>query len=110
MFDTSLSSLRALRRLVRAALVPAVVAGCTPTGPSESLPTGAVPLAAPAVYRDWFARTESCSGLSGSLDQVQVLVLPRLATFETHAAPKGALCRRRGGQHYIVIAGAYLQH
>src|SRR5512139_3732349 len=110
MFDTSRSSLRALRRLVRAALVPAVVAGCTPTGPSESLPTGAVPLAAPAVYRDWFAGTESCSGLSGSLDQVQFIVVPGVATFETDAGPKVGLWVRRGGQHYIVIAGAYLQH
>lgn len=110
MFDTSFSPLRALRHLGLAATVPAVLAACTPTAPSESLPAGAVPLTTPEVYREWFARTESCSGLAGSLDQVQFLVVPGVATFETDAGPKVGLWVRHAGRQYIVIAGAYQQH
>ena len=40
MFDTSFSPLRAVRRLGLAATVPALLAACTPTAPSESLPRG----------------------------------------------------------------------
>jgi hypothetical protein len=29
------------------------------------------PMAPPAVYREWWARTEACSGLSGDFDRVQ---------------------------------------
>jgi hypothetical protein len=110
MFDTSLRSLRALRRLGQAALIPAMVGACNPTAPNDSLPAGAVPMAAPEVYREWFARTQQCSHLSGTMDRVQFLVVPGVATFETEAGPKVGLWVRRGGQHYIVVAGDYADH
>lgn len=30
----------------------------------------------PAVYREWWAKTEACSGLSGDFDRVEWLVVP----------------------------------
>lgn len=110
MFDTLRSPRRTLRRLGLAAIVPAVLGGCTPTSAPESLPTGALPMAAPQVYQEWFARTEACSGIQGSFERVQWLVVPGVAAFETDMGPKVGLWVRRGDQHYIVLAGDYQQH
>jgi hypothetical protein len=110
MLDTLSSPIRAFRRSGAAFLLPVLLGACTATSAPESLPEGAVPLAAPAVYREWFARTEACSGLTGSYDRVQWLVVPEVETFETDAGPKVGLWVRRGDQHYIVVAGNYRQH
>ena len=110
MSDTHRSPLRTLRRLGLVAILPGVLGGCTPTSAPESLPAGAIPLAAPQIYREWFVRTEACSGLSGAFDRVQWLVVPGVETFETDAGPKVGLWVRRGDRHYIVLAGNYQQH
>ena len=34
------------------------------------------PMEPPAVYREWWAKTEACSGLSGDFDRVEWLVVP----------------------------------
>lgn len=34
-------------------------------------PDGDSPMTPPAVYRDWWAKTEACSGLSGDFDRVR---------------------------------------
>jgi hypothetical protein len=31
---------------------------------------------APAIYREWWSRTESCSGLSGNFDRIEWLMVP----------------------------------
>jgi hypothetical protein len=47
-----------------------------------ALPPGAVPFTPPAVYRQWWALTEACSGLHGSFDAVQWYVLPNASTVQ----------------------------
>jgi hypothetical protein len=42
---------------------------------------GEEPMAPPSVYREWWARTQACSGLSGDFDRVEWLVVPG-ASFE----------------------------
>jgi hypothetical protein len=37
---------------------------------------GSTPIEAPAVYREWWGKTESCSGLSGDFDRIEWLVVP----------------------------------
>lgn len=37
---------------------------------------GSAPMEAPAVYREWWAETESCSGLSGDFERIEWLVVP----------------------------------
>ena len=37
---------------------------------------GDQPMAAPDVYRTWWAKTEACSGLTGDFDRVQWEVVP----------------------------------
>ena len=87
------------------------LAGCTSLGPSEaSLPAGAVPLAAPEIYREWELRTQSCSGLTGDFSTLQFYVVPGVETFPTEAGPKVGLWKREGWVNRIVIAGNYVAH
>jgi hypothetical protein len=74
------------------------------------MPEGAVLVAAPAVYREWFQRTETCSGRSGNLDAVQFYVVPGVETFETRDGPQVGVWIGEGGSHRIVIAGNYQGH
>jgi hypothetical protein len=74
------------------------------------MPEGAVPVAAPAVYREWFERTEACSGRTGNLDAVQFYVVPGVETFETRDGPQVGVWIGEGGSHRIVIAGNYRGH
>jgi hypothetical protein len=39
-------------------------------------PGGDSPMDPPAVYREWWGKTEACSGLSGDFDRVQWSVVP----------------------------------
>jgi hypothetical protein len=87
------------------------VAGCAALAPSQAvLPAGAVPVAAPAVYREWFQRTEACSGRTGDLAEVQFYVVPGVETFETRDGPQVGVWIGEGGSHRIVIAGNYQGH
>jgi len=74
------------------------------------MPEGAVPVAAPAVYREWYQRTEACSGRTGNLDAVQFYVVPGVETFETRDGPQVGVWIGEGGSHRIVIAGNYQGH
>ena len=88
-----------------------VLSGCAALAPSQAvMPEGAVPVAAPAVYREWFQRTEACSGRSGNLDAVQFYVVPGVETFETRDGPQVGVWIGEGGSHRIVIAGNYQGH
>ena len=53
-----------------------LVACESPTG----LPPGAQRFTPPAVYRQWWALTEGCSGLHGSFDAVEWYVVPNAST------------------------------
>ncbi|HJR36376.1 MAG TPA: hypothetical protein VJ817_15575 [Gemmatimonadales bacterium] len=84
------------------------LSGCGALTPSQAvLPVGAVPVAASATYREWFARTEACSGRTGSLATVQFYVVPGVETFETRDGPQVGVWIGEGASHRIVIAGNY---
>ena len=67
---------RVLRRL-RTAI--ALISACrSPVDPA--LPQGAQAMIPPPVYTTWWAMTEACSGLHGSLDRVEWYQIPNSAT------------------------------
>jgi len=63
----------------RILLLPVLLNACDPTGPQ--LPPGAVRFTPPAVYRDWWALTEECSGISGDFSDVTWYRVPGVADF-----------------------------
>jgi hypothetical protein len=100
-----------MRRLVaQGSLALAVIAGCTPTEPSQPLPDGAIAIEAPLEYAIWFERTERCAGLSGRLTTIQFLVIPGVDTFPTDQGQKVGMWTRRGDHHTIILAGNYRNH
>jgi hypothetical protein len=92
--------------------LPVVLSACSSiTGPrTTGLPEGAVPIVAPAVYRDWSTRTEACSGLWADFSTVQWYVVPGVDTFSTEAGEKVGMWLSEGGTDRIVIAGNYQNH
>lgn len=84
------------------------LSGCAALTPSQAvLPAGAVPVTVSATYREWFARTEACSGRTGNLATVQFYVVPGVETFETRDGPQVGVWIGEGASHRIVIAGNY---
>lgn len=69
-------------------------------------PTGEAPMEPPPVYREWWARTEACSGLSGDFDRVQWLVVPG-ASFPCSS---GRCAGHWEQGHQIYIAGDWAKH
>ena len=61
-----------MRRLMLA--LPLLAACETPIGPR--LPTNAEPFTPPAVYREWWALTEACSGLQGDFTRIAWFRVP----------------------------------
>ncbi len=86
------------------------VTACSGTEPVSPVPPGAVPVTMPAVYAEWFSRTEACSGLQGTLSSIQWYVVPGVETFETDAGPKVGMWVKQGGQDLIFLAGNYQSH
>jgi hypothetical protein len=88
-----------------------ITLGCSPAslGPN-SLPDGAVSLAAPTEYRSWWASTESCSGISGDFDQIAWYTVPGVSTMGTDIGEKVGIWAYQDGQSTITIAGEYVQH
>ena len=95
------------RRFVPALAIWLVAASCTGLEPS-ALPDGAVPMAAPAEYSAWYARTEACAELRGALEGIEWYVVPDVATFETDIGEKVGLWERVGNVSRITIAGYYV--
>jgi hypothetical protein len=88
-----------------------MVSACTALGPSEpALPVGAVEIAAPAIYQDWYQKTEACSGLSGRYSSLQWYVVPGVETFATEAGAKVGEWISDGTTHRIIVAGNYQNH
>ena len=102
-------TLRPLRRSFPLALLAFL--GCSPFGPGEAtLPLGAVPMAAPAQYPAWFARTEGCSRLLGRIGDIQWFVVRGVETFPTEGGPKVGMWEKVAGSSRIIIAGRFADH
>lgn len=102
-------------RTVRNALItiglPALASACAALSPSEStLPAGAVQIATPAVYQEWFRRTETCSGRTGDFAAVQFYVVPGVETFPTEDGSKVGEWISDGSTHRVILAGNYQNH
>jgi hypothetical protein len=69
-------------------------------------PTGAIPMTAPPVYREWWAKTEACSGLSGDFDLIRFATVPG-PEFE---CPSGTCVGRWEPGHHIYLAEAWSHH
>ena len=87
-----------------------LLTGCGLTEPNPSLPLGAEPMAAATTFDAWYAKTEACSGLSGSLQSVQWYVVKGVDTFETDQGQKVGMWERSGSGSVIVVAGNYRNH
>lgn len=95
-----------------ALLLLALLAACgDATGP-EALPVGAVSFAAPAVYGEWFSRTEACSGLGGNMESIDFFVVPGTSGFSTGGDELTRAGRwvRVDGRDRIILAGAFQNH
>jgi hypothetical protein len=96
----------------RLASLALITLGCSPatTLSPNSLPDGAVLVVAPTEYRAWWARTETCSGITGDFDRVAWYTVPGVGTMETDIGEKVGIWGSQGGQSTITIAGDYLEH
>lgn len=61
------------RSLVRSA---AALVALSLTASCNLEPSGEQAMSPPSFYREWWARTEACSGLTGNFDKVQWFVVP----------------------------------
>jgi len=68
--------------------------------------TGDRPMEAPAIYREWWAKTEACSGLSGDFDRVEWLMVPG----ESFDCKSGQCVGHWHPGHQIYIAEPYLEN
>ncbi len=84
-----------VRRALRVCLLPVLLL----LGSCGFDIAGSAPIEAPAVYREWWGKTESCSGLSGDFDRIEWLVVPGYS-FECSSG-QCAGHWRRGHQIYI---------
>ena len=91
-----------VHRLGAAAALCGSLAACTVTTAPER-PTGAVPLAPPAVYARWWAMTEACSGLTGPLDAISFWQVPGVSSFSRNGKNVLGYWTTAGNQ--IVLAG-----
>ena len=89
-----------MRRLILA--LPLLAACETSVGPR--LPTKAEPFTPPAVYREWWALTEACSGLQGDFTRIGWFHVPGA---ESIPLPDGTLVNGRWDRvsNRIVLAG-----
>jgi hypothetical protein len=77
-------------------------------GPADPLPPSAQLVAAPPeTYREWWAKTEACSGRSGDFNRIQWYVVPDAQTFNTDAGEKVGLWTHSNAGVRIIIAGDY---
>ncbi|HEX3233159.1 MAG TPA: hypothetical protein VHR41_03105 [Gemmatimonadales bacterium] len=88
-----------LLRLIPASLLLAVIAcGFDPAGER--------PMDAPAVYRQWWAKTQACSGLVGDFDRVRWQVVPG----HSFSCSSGKCAGHWEPDHEIFIAADWTQN
>ena len=90
----------AVTRLVASFLSLTLVLGCS------FEPEGAIPLAAPPVYREWWARTEACSGLTADFDAIEWSIVPG----SKFPCPNGTCVGRWEPGHRIYVAETWQHH
>jgi len=85
-------------RLVRAAGLLLALSGC------GFDPEGDIPLDPPPIYREWFAKTEACSGRTGDFDRL------RWSVVEGHSFPcsSGECAGHWRTSHHIFLAGDWV--
>lgn len=64
-------------------------------------PEGDAPLAAPPVYREWWAKTEACSGLKGNFDRLTWSVIEG----PSFSCSSGQCAGHWSKDHHIYLAG-----
>jgi hypothetical protein len=69
-------------------------------------PAGSQPWEAPAVYREWWDKTEACSGLSGNFDRVEWMVVPG----ESFRCSSGNCVGHWEPGHTIFLASDWTMH
>ena len=69
-------------------------------------PAGDTPLKPPSLYREWWARTEACSGRTGDFDRVSWFVVDGPG----FACPGGVCAGHWESTHRIFLAGDYRQN
>jgi len=90
------------QRLRRAAwgIAPLLLFGC------GFEPEGDVPMSPPELYRSWWEKTESCSGLTGDFDRVRWYVVEGYG-FD---CPSGRCAGRWQADGRIILAGDWTGH
>lgn len=83
------------------------LAACEALGPADPLPPTAQEIVPPEAYREWWSRTEACSGRVGNFTRVQWYVVPDAQTFATDAGEKVGLWTHSSAGVRIIIAGNY---
>ena len=69
-------------------------------------PAGSQPWEPPAVYREWWAATESCSGLSGEFERVEWMIVPG----ESFECASGRCVGHWEPRHRIWLAAEWTGH
>ena len=64
----------------------------------------------PPVYLEWHAKTEHCSGRTGSFSTLRFYVVPGVETFPTRDGLKVGEWVTEGTSSRIVVAGKYQDH
>lgn len=74
---------RSFRRVAVLLVVPLFALACDDGGISAPLvlPSGVIPFEAPAVYAQWWADVEACSGRTGDMERVNWFVVPNSKWF-----------------------------
>jgi hypothetical protein len=69
-------------------------------------PAGSQPWEPPAVYQEWWTRTEACSGLSGDFDRVEWMIVPG----ESFPCASGNCVGHWDPGHKIFLASDWTDH
>ena len=88
-----------------------ILTGCGAASTMEPSPSlAAVRIEAPQLYRQWFAQTESCSGLIGDFQLIDWYVVPESKSFTFEGTERIGMWEKSGGRSRIVIAGDFASH
>ena len=69
-------------------------------------PAGSEPWEPPAVYREWWQKTQACSGLSGNFDRVEWMIVPG----ESFTCSSGQCVGHWDPGHKIFLASNWSMH
>ncbi len=77
-------------------------------GPADPLPpTAQLVATTPDIYREWWSRTEACSGRTGDFTKIEWYIVPNVTTFNTDVGQKVGLWTHSNEGVRIIIAGDY---